>query len=386
MIVAVDLDSTRAKGVEHLLLQHDEQGFFEHVFLVCPYQRVDRQIALSARHDFFEFGFVAGRWLRRLLAPVHLLRIIVWCARLVHRERISVIRATEPTLCGFVAWAASRISGIPYVLSLHADYDKLFALDGRRGAPTLFGRRWGMRPLEWLTFRGATRVWPIRKSLVPYALARGVHQSRVRIIPHGIELRCFLAPPRIDVHCELGLPLDKAILAFAGRLSPENYIEDMLTAASRLAAVRDDFVLVLAGGGPLEDTVAGRMQVDAALRRVVRSVGFLPHDQVLALRSVAAVSLCLMGGFSLIEACAAGRPVIAYDVDWHHELVVDGRTGRLLPEHDIAGIVDAISQLLDDAPNASRMGAEARALAIARHDLAEASGIRRKWYSEILST
>jgi glycosyltransferase involved in cell wall biosynthesis len=284
-----------------------------------------------------------------------------------------------------IAWATARLTGVRYCVSLHADYDRLFTLDGARGAPTLLGRRSLIRPLEMLTLRGAARVLPIRASLAAYAIARGVRRENIRVVPHGIDLAAFRGPLAVDVRARFNLPPDKAIVAVAGRLSPENYVSDMLDAAARLASTRDDFVLVLAGGGVLEDEVAARIRADARLARVVRPIGFVSRETVHSLRRTCAVSLCLMGGFSLIEACAAGRPVIAYDVQWHGELVVDGSTGRLIPEHDVAGVAAAIGDLLDDEPAAAALGRAASLLAAARHDIDVAAATRRQCYEEVFS-
>src|SRR5688572_10932860 len=118
VIFAGDYDSTRKKGVADLLLQFDEQGFFDKVVFISPYLRRDRRLMLSDRHELHEFGLGGGRVVRRLLAPLHVLRLIVHCRRLVRREGISLIRATEPTLCGFVALCTARLAGNPYCVSL----------------------------------------------------------------------------------------------------------------------------------------------------------------------------------------------------------------------------------------------------------------------------
>jgi len=384
VIFAGDYDSARTKGVDGLFLQYDEQGYFEKVVLVSPYRREDAHIILSERIELRQFGLGRGRISRCVLAPFHLLRVMVQCFRLVRGESISLIRATEPTLCGVVAWAAARFTGIPYCLSLHADYDKRFALDGRRGAPTFLGSRALVRPLERLTLRGAARVMPIRESLVAYVLARGVRRANVRVIPHGIDFTPFKQPLVMDIRQKLGIPTTKRIITFAGRLSAENYVDEMLDAARLLAERRDDFVLVVAGGGILEDEIAARLARDPVLSRVVRVVGFVSPDTVRALRMGGVVSICLMGGFSLIEACAAGRPVIAYDVEWHHELVITGRTGYLIREHDVEAVAAAMGDLMDDECEAARMGAEAQALAFERHDIGAVSEMKRRWYGEVL--
>ena len=383
VILAADYDSARRKGVEHLFREYSEQGFFRKAILVSPYFRRDRCVALDAAHELHEFG-IGPRWLRMLVMPIHVLRVIAACRRLVQKQGVRIIRATEPTLCGFIAWAVSRLTGIPYCLSLHADYDKLFELDGRRGAPAPLGWRALVRPLERLTFGGAVRVLPIRASLTAYAVRRGVEPARIRLIPHGIDLSPFEKPVG-DIRQTLGLQADIKVVAFAGRLSRENYLTDLLDAVAVLAERRDDFVLVVAGGGVLERETAARLEKEPGLARVVRMLGFVPRATVVALRRTCTVSVCLMGGFSLIEACAGGRPVIAYDVEWHHEMVINGKTGRLIAERDIHELVRAISDLLDDESEAARMGAEARALAFSRHELGNASRVRRRWYQEMLN-
>jgi glycosyltransferase involved in cell wall biosynthesis len=383
VILAADYDSARAKGVEHLFREYDEDGFFRKAILVSPYFRRDRRLALDDTHELHEFGF-GSRLFKALVLPLHVLRVIRACRRLVRQEGVRIIRATEPTLCGFVAWTTSRLTGIPYCVSLHADYDKLFELDGRRGAPTVLGSRALIRPLEKLTLRGAVRVLPIRASLVPYAVNRGVQRDNIRVIPHGVDLAPFAKEPVLDIRKALDLPPAMKVVAFAGRLSPENYVMEVLEAVAILARRRRDFVLVLAGGGVLEREVAERLVHDPLLNGVVRKLGFVARDTIVSLRRTCTVSICLMGGFSLIEACAGGRPVISYDVDWHHELIVDGETGRLLPEHSVAAVVAALDELLDAPEKASSMGATGRDRAFARHDIRAAAKTRQRWYQEIL--
>ena len=112
--------------------------------------------------------------------------------------------------------------------------------------------------------------------------------------------------------------------------------------------------------------------------------GFLSREEVIDLRRSSTVNLCLMAGFSLIEACAAGRPVISYDVEWHYELVKDRETGFLIKEHDIEGLVKSVSFLLDHPDEVTRMGQNARALAFERHDIENTSRIKCLCYEEIL--
>ena len=89
-------------------------------------------------------------------------------------------------------------------------------------------------------------------------------------------------------------------------------------------------------------------------------------------------------GFSLIEACAAGRPVVSYDVEWHSELVKSNETGFLLKEHDIDAVVEALDWLLEHPSESDAMGERAKTMAFERHDLKNTSAVKVGVYSELL--
>jgi glycosyltransferase involved in cell wall biosynthesis len=73
---------------------------------------------------------------------------------------------------------------------------------------------------------------------------------------------------------------------------------------------------------------------------------------------------------ALVEACAAGLPVVATDVGGNREIVRDGHSGQLVPAGDPAALAGALGTLLDDPQRARSMGAAARAWAEAHGTLA----------------
>ena len=62
----------------------------------------------------------------------------------------------------------------------------------------------------------------------------------------------------------------------------------------------------------------------------------------------------------LVEASAAGRPIVTCDVSGCREVVVDGVNGRLVPPHDAAALADALRSLLRDPEACKQMGMESR--------------------------
>lgn len=383
-IASSDWDALVAKGVSGMMAERSEGGYFHRVVSLHPLARRSRTIPIAPGHDLVEFGFDAfpggaqSRLLRICYAPLYVLRAALGVRALIRDAGIDIVRASDPYWAALVGWLGSLGTQARFCVSIHADWDKRHDLDPRDGAPKLFRSRRLAKLLERMLLRRALRVLCIRRSLFDYATASGARADRLRLIPHGVDLRMFRdPPPRPDV-----APRDVRLVVFSGRLTRENYIDDVI-AVARLLAQRQDVAVLVAGGGPEEGRLRALVEEDIALSRTVRLLGFVPRETAIALRFCADVNLVPMGGFSLIEACASGRPAVAYDVEWHRE-IIDERTGRLVPEGDVEALATAVEALLDDPALAEALGRAARARAFADHDLDAVQRRRAAVYAEIL--
>lgn len=389
-LVPSDYDSLNQKGVAQMILERDENGFFERVVTVHPITQKSQRIHLNDVHVLYEIGLdiIPGskkyRILQYLQIPFHFVRVIWKVISLVKNEKISIIRATDAYYMGLFALIVSWLTKIPFCISIHADYDKRYQLNPKYSAPKILGSRKLAKCLERCVLSKAKMVMPIRQSLAQKAIINGARPETIRVIPHGIDMTPFKKPQKTDIYGYFDIGRNLKILSFVGRLSMDNYVDDILVLAKRLSHIRNDFVIVMAGGGNEEDRLKKTVTEDNDLSKVVRLVGFQSHEICLDLRRASEISLCLMAGFSLIEACAAGRPVVAYDVEWHSELVKDNETGFLIKEHDIESMVRAASFLLNNQEEAVRMGRNAQKLVFEEHDIKKTSEIKRRYYKELL--
>ena len=385
-IVPSDYGSLLEKGVAPMILERDEGGFFKRVFNVHPYASKTQTMDLNENHQLIEFGpdyplpflnFKGGGLINYFLKPAFLLKTLL---HLVKKEHIDVIRATDPYWCGFYAWAVGKMTGIPFCISIHADYDKCYSLDGRKGgSPLLF------KIFEKFLLPRAKLVMPIREYLVPRILKRGGSPDKIRVIPHGVVMEDFSNPEMDDVCKIFGVPFGKKIISFVGRLAKENYVYDIVAVAKHLSKRREDFVVLLVGSGSEHEKLKALVK-EWNLSPFVIFTGFQPREKVILVRRQSFIALCLMGGLSLIEASAASIPIIAYDVEWHSELVKNGKTGFLIKEGDIEALMKAVVYLLDHPEEAREMGMKARELAVTRHNLSYTSELKKNCYRELLQS
>ena len=146
------------------------------------------------------------------------------------------------------------------------------------------------------------------------------------------------ATTRRQLLAELGLPEDSRLVGLVGRLWPQKRVKDAIWAADLLKVIRDDVHLLVIGDGPQRDRLR-RFRDQVRIADKVHFLGersdvprLMPHFDVLWSTS----------GYEgqsnvVLEAMAAGVPVVATDIPGTRELVSAGETGYLVPVGDRAG-------------------------------------------------
>ena len=200
--------------------------------------------------------------------------------------------------------------------------------------------------------------------------------DRIELVRLGFDLEPFVVSDeerrelRESLRSELSIPLDRRVVTFVGRIVPIKRLDRFLAVAQRLRQ-REDIHFLIVGDGDLrpelESSVAAR-----ALGDRVTWTGFrrdLPA--IYCASDVVAITSDNEGTpVSLIEAQAAGVPVVTTDVGGARDVVEDGVTGRVLDAEDVSGMADSIAEILDDPALASRFAAAGRTHSLSRFTLA----------------
>ncbi len=266
----------------------------------------------------------------------------------------------------------SRATGVPFAVTLHGS--DIFMAE--RAAP--------LRRMAAATLAGARHVTSCSADLKQRLLAIGGerHAAKVPLVPNGTDLVPAGEPPE-GVRHRLGAAPDEPLVAAVGRLVYKKGFRYLLEAAPEILRRHPRARLVIGGGGELAGELAGQARELGVAERV-SFPGMLSHDQVLEL--VAAADLFVMpsirdpGGnidglpIVVLEAMAAGRPVVATDVAGMPLAVADGETGLLVAEKDAAALAGAVSELLADDERRRRMGEAGRRRAPAGRGGAQLGG------------
>lgn len=213
-----------------------------------------------------------------------------------------------------------------------------------------------------------------------------IADERITVIHTGVD-----APPVIDPGAAAAqrrawnVPPGAPLVLTVARLSHEKGLDTLIDAWVEVVARRPDARLVVVGDGPDRGQLQSRIR-DAGLSETILLAGFLP-DVWPAL--LAADVFCLPSNSegmpnALLEAMAAGRPIVATDVGGNPEAIEHLTSGLLVPSNDPRALADGLVQLIEDRELAERLGRAALETIERRFTAADVAGRYEALYERLL--
>jgi glycosyltransferase involved in cell wall biosynthesis len=179
----------------------------------------------------------------------------------------------------------------------------------------------------------------------------------------------------------------KEIIATAGRLSPEKGHRYLIEAMSSILAGRKNIILLIFGDGPRRDELT-RLARKLGCSGSIYFVGFVPDFSQLLEQIDLFVLPSLSEGLPnvVLEALAAGKPVVGTAVGGVPELIANGETGLLVPPRDSGQLAQAITKLLDDRTLARRLGQAGQELVRKTYSFERQCHLMMQVYKKVLGT
>jgi len=282
-------------------------------------------------------------------------------SKLIPHLHLDVIHSQHPVALGSAAAHQARRLRIPLVFTYHSHYETY--------APYI---PFNQRMVKSLTREVVSSYLErCQRVIVPSESIRAIVgeeypdvASRSVIIPTPVDLSVYehLDPEPIRARYGLGESFTFFVVT---RLALEKGLMELLRAFALLAKERPEARLLMIGDGPLRNDLAGQAEALGLAGRVILA-GAVPFEQVpqhlAAADAFAYASLNETQGLAIVEAMAAGLPVVAMDAPGVRDTVADGVSGLLTPP-DEASLAEGMRRLMDDGPLRARLSAGARAAA-----------------------
>lgn len=308
------------------------------------------------------------RQLRRAIQPWQDARAVLELWQLCRRQRYTIVH-THNSKAGVIGRLAARLAGVPVIL--HTVHGFAFHEAERPWRRGLY------RCLERVAASWCDRLIFISQPLWDWAVrARIASPQRFVKIYSGVDVAAFRVPgDTAALRASFGFGAQDVVVGEIAKLWEGKGQAVLLRAVAQLAPRWPQVKVLIVGDGPLRGTLkqlAGELQLaDRVVFTGFRTdVAALTH----ALDIAVLPSLFEGMGRAILEAQAAGKPIIGSRVGGIPDLIEDRVNGLLVPPGDVAALAAALAQLCQDAGLRERLGRGAQQRLDTRFDVATMAG------------
>jgi len=282
-------------------------------------------------------------------------------ARRLEEIPLDLVHSHTPFLLGTAAAGQARRRGVPLVFTHHTLYEKY--VHYATWVPAGLSRGMVRGYVSWYANHASCTIAP-SQAVAAYLRERGV-TSRIEVVPTGtVDLALFEGLSPAWVRSSFGIAADQPLLVTASRLGKEKSVGLLLDTFARIPEHYGARLLIVGEGPEMDDLRSTADRLGIAGRTIF--AGLQPHRR--ALECIAAADVFVFAsqtetqGLAVIEAMAAGVPVVAVDAGGVADAVADGTTGFLVTP-SAETLASRIQALLDDPRLRGRFGEAGRAAA-----------------------
>jgi glycosyltransferase involved in cell wall biosynthesis len=297
--------------------------------------------------------------LSRPVAPIADLLALLWLFKYFRRERPAIV-ATHTAKAGSLGRFAAVLAGVPVIVHTFHGH----VLDGYFGRL----RTWIFLSVERMLGRLTSQFIAISPEIASDLDRLAIGRGKTVVVRLGLELDHLAERRPGRLRNDLGIPSGAPVVGIVGRLVPIKAHDLFLEAASRLKATNAELHFAIVGDGELWDQLH-RDVAAAGLSDRVHFAGW--RDDLNEVYSDLDVVVCCSRNegtpVSVIEACAAARPVIGTPVGGMTDIISEGVNGLLVPSGDAEALAAAIAALIADPARRQSMGAAGRRMVLERY-------------------
>ena len=250
----------------------------------------------------------------------------------------------------------------------------------------------GRLELRWLR-KWASRLMLLNDGMRQEAIQEGFPVDQLYWMPNPVDTDRFspcTAEHRLTLRAQFGVPPERLVIVYCGRLAPEKALPSLLEAFARVLVRVPEAMLVLVGDGPLRDSLAEQARRLSIPPERICFAGRVKPTEVSSWLQISDVFtlVSLNEGFpcALVEAMSVGLPSVVTDIPANRQLITSGQHGFLTPVEDVEAIGSALIQLLENADLRFSLGVTARRSVVENYSTAKIADRYEALFREVGGT
>ena len=364
---------------------------FDPVILTSPkheesLKKNDSDMETIAGFKYYRTGFTAPSAFPMATEVSLMYRLYKKICQVVRIEKPDIIHAHSPVLNGIPAILCARKFNIPIVYEIRAFWEDA-AVD--HGTYSQDSWKYNLtRFLETQVCKMSDHVCILCNGLKRDLISRGLPKNKMTPIFNGINPN-DLKPTDPDEEYLRKWQLEgKMVIGFAGSFYRYEGLDLLIKAFSKIADRYPETMLLLVGGGEMEDELKGAVKENKLHDRVVMP-GRVPHERISGVYAM--IDILAYPRYSMrltdlvtplkpLEAMAMGKALVASDVGGHRELIQNGRTGVLFHAGSHEELSKALKGLIENRDKRQKLEKQGFEWVVAHHTWDETTSVYRQVY------
>ncbi len=386
------------RGLETSVTCRDIEGFFEHVWSVHPFaslvtssewgEQFGRSVVyeVTKTHTFIEGKIGRTRFLKNfgtmnfILAQIEVFILLFW---IIRKSGISVIRVGDPLYLGVFGYALSKLTGIPFVVRVGANNEKIRRTTGRSMMPRLFKSMRLERNIERFVLSRADLIAGANEDNLQFAIDSGASTDKCTLFRYGnlIDNIHFTNPAQRSIAEEI--VTESPFLLCIARLEVVKKVDDVIRVLAEVRKNGFNVRALLVGDGRERENLECLAE-ELGVSRYVVFFGNKGQQWLASTIPHASVVISPHTGRALAEAALGAAPIVAYDVDWQAEVIATGITGELVSYGDWQALSRSTIRLLSDGGYAKQVGENVRRKVVKMMDPHMLNEHERSQYAKLI--
>ena len=360
------LKAIKEKKLHNALYSRNLDGYFETVWSVHPFASIisnsdqkknfgKLEIFKINNDHFFIEGKIGRYFAIRKFKIINFLlsqiEIFFFLKKLIIDENIDFIKAHDPHYNSLFAFLLSKITQKPFLVRVSGNFDKIYKDTKRPIVKRFFFFRFIEKFFEKFIFKKADFVIAPNIDNLEYAFSNGLNRDKGEIVRYGSLIhKNHLIHPHLRkdksfFSKELIFDENFTYLIYVGRLEKVKRVTDLIPIIKNICDPKIKLLIV------------GQGSQEQYLKEAINSNNLSKSIFLLGEKNQEWLSRCLPNcscflathtGRALAEASFAGLPVVGYDIDWHSEIVKDGKSGFLIKTGDYKSFSNSILKILNN--------------------------------------
>jgi 1,2-diacylglycerol 3-alpha-glucosyltransferase len=279
----------------------------------------------------------------------------------LRREKYDLIHIHTPFIAHYLGQKLAHLLDVPCVETYHTFFEDYLhhylpwiPKGMARGIARFVSRR---------QCNGVDAIVAPSKPMLDVLRQYGV-KAKAEVIPTGLQAQSFAAADGNAFREKHGIPLDRPMMLYIGRVAFEKNIDFLLRMAVELREMQPEILLVVAGEGPAEQSLH-QLSKELNLQQNIKFIGYMDRNTELngcykAADVFVFSSKSETQGLVIIEAMAQGTPVVAIAEHGTKSILIEGDGALIAPEDKVI-FAERVNTLLQDKEVRNALGAKARA-------------------------